>query len=73
MYQSLSPPRWAPGAIATERGWTDPRTGEILVARKDLLSKQPILIPIPINETEIHEPKKKPGRKPGKKEPETVS
>lgn len=31
-----SPPRWARNAIPTTYGWANPRTGEILVARRDL-------------------------------------
>lgn len=29
-------PIWAPTAVATERGWTDPRTGEVYVSIRDL-------------------------------------
>lgn len=31
------PPRWAPNAIATERGWVDPKTKELLVANRNLI------------------------------------
>jgi len=33
---SQSPPLWCPTAIPTSKGWVDPKTGEVLVARKDL-------------------------------------
>lgn len=32
-------PKWAPQAIATNRGWTDPVTGEVYVSIGNLLSK----------------------------------
>lgn len=32
-------PRWAPHSIATERGWTDPRSGEVYVSIKQLASR----------------------------------
>jgi len=31
-------PHWAPNAIATEAGWTDPKSGELLVAVQGLLA-----------------------------------
>ena len=31
-----TPPRWAPDAVATARGWEDPKTGELLVSVKGL-------------------------------------
>ena len=31
-----TPPTWAPNAVATEKGWEDPQTGEVLVAVKGL-------------------------------------
>lgn len=31
-----TPPMWAPDAIATEKGWVDPRTGEVLLAIEGL-------------------------------------
>ena len=31
-----TPPKWAPNAIPTRYGWANPRTGEILIARRDL-------------------------------------
>lgn len=37
--KNLTPPKWAPNAVATEQGWTDPKTGEILVSLKGLKSK----------------------------------
>lgn len=27
-----TPPAWAPNAIATDKGWVDPNTGEVLLA-----------------------------------------
>lgn len=30
-------PNWAPDAIATEKGWVDSKTGELLVATKSLV------------------------------------
>ena len=35
----LSKPKWAPNAIATERGWEDPKTGELLVSVRNLKSR----------------------------------
>lgn len=32
-------PRWAPQSIATERGWVDPKTGEVYVAIGNLKSR----------------------------------
>lgn len=32
-------PRWAPQSIATERGWTDPVTGEVYVSIKQLATR----------------------------------
>ena len=32
----LSPPNWAPNSIATEFGWVNPKTGELLVSIKNL-------------------------------------
>ena len=32
-------PRWAPNAVATDKGWVDPETGELLVSLKNLKSK----------------------------------
>lgn len=37
--KNLTPPKWAPYAVATEQGWTNPKTGEILVALKGLKSR----------------------------------
>jgi hypothetical protein len=31
-----TPPNWAPGAIQTIYGWANPKTGEILVAKRGL-------------------------------------
>lgn len=36
----LTPPSWAPKAKATDRGWEDPVTGELLVSQKGLKSAQ---------------------------------
>ena len=30
----LKPPAWAKGAIPTEKGWVNPKNGELLVSRK---------------------------------------
>lgn len=35
-----NPPRWAPNAIATAKGWVDPKTGELLVSVKGLIVKK---------------------------------
>lgn len=32
-----TPPSWAPNAVATSSGWVDPKTKELLVAKKGLL------------------------------------
>lgn len=32
----LTPPKWAPNAIATDQGWRDPSTGELLVSYRGL-------------------------------------
>lgn len=34
-------PHWAPNAVATDKGWTDPNTGELLVAVEGLLEEAP--------------------------------
>jgi hypothetical protein len=34
-------PHWAPNAVATDKGWTDPKTGELLVAVVGLLEETP--------------------------------
>lgn len=39
----LEPPRYAPNAKATNLGWEDPNTGELLVSIKGLLDKQAAL------------------------------
>lgn len=31
-----TPPAWAPNAIATDKGWVDPTTGEVLLAIEGL-------------------------------------
>jgi hypothetical protein len=31
-----NPPVWAPNAIATDKGWVDPNTGEVLIAIEGL-------------------------------------
>ena len=36
------PPKWAPNAIPTARGWTHPKTGEILIARRGLKVEEDI-------------------------------
>ena len=30
----LQPPRWCKDAVPTERGWADPKTGELLISRR---------------------------------------
>lgn len=37
--KNLTPPKWAPYAVATERGWVNPKTGELLISLKGLKSK----------------------------------
>jgi len=32
----MKPPNWCKNAIATNRGWVDPKTGEVLVSVKGL-------------------------------------
>lgn len=34
------PPVWAPNSVITKSGWTDPNTGEVLVAISNLDSKR---------------------------------
>lgn len=34
-------PTWAPKAIATDKGWVDPKTGEVLVACTQLVKATP--------------------------------
>ena len=34
--KNLTPPKWAPHAIATDRGWQDPKTGELYVSLRGL-------------------------------------
>lgn len=42
MKNRFNPPRWAPNSIPTDRGWEDPRTGELLVSIKKLKTKMGI-------------------------------
>ena len=35
-----NPPSWAPKAVATTKGWVDPKTGELLVSVKGLTVKK---------------------------------
>lgn len=42
-----NPPRWCPDAIATNRGWKHPKTGELLVSVKGLVV--PVVIEIADN------------------------
>lgn len=56
---ALSKPNWAPQAIATPRGWVDPRTGELLVGVRNLTSRMKsgdTMDTVSINErdTELH-------------------
>jgi hypothetical protein len=37
--KNLSPPKWAPYAVATEQGWVNPKTKEVLVSLRGLKSK----------------------------------
>ena len=37
--KNMTPPKWALNAVATEQGWVNPRTGEILVSIRGLKSK----------------------------------
>lgn len=37
--KNLTPPSWAPYAIATDQGWTHPKTGEILVSYRGLKTR----------------------------------
>lgn len=37
--KKLEPPRWCPKAVATIRGWENPKTGELLVSKKGLLEQ----------------------------------
>lgn len=34
-----TPPRWCGNAIATDKGWTNPKTGEVLLASRGLASR----------------------------------
>lgn len=36
-----NPPVWAPNAVATDKGWTDPVSGELLIAVDGLLEEAP--------------------------------
>lgn len=36
-----NPPVWAPNAVATEKGWVDPDSGELLLAIDGLLEEAP--------------------------------
>lgn len=58
----LNPPKWAPNAIATPRGWVDPKTGELLVSVKGLKIEEP----------KVEKKKKKTTRKKTKVEQTTV-
>ena len=59
----LSPPRWAKFAVATNRGWVDSRTGELLVSSKNLKAKieaaSATSVPEPEPVKEEPKPKKK--------------
>ena len=37
--KNLTPPKWAPYAVATEQGWAHPKTGEILISLRGLKSR----------------------------------
>lgn len=53
--KNLTPPKWAPYAIATEQGWVHPKTGELLVSLKGLKSRiekeQPATVVLEIETT----------------------
>lgn len=34
--KNLLPPVWAPNAVATDRGWINPNTGEVLISYRGL-------------------------------------
>lgn len=45
------PPAWAPNAKPTAKGWADPKTGEILVSQRGLLTEvNPVPAPEPAPE-----------------------
>jgi len=45
------PPAWAPNAKPTAKGWADPKTGEILVSQRGLLTEaDPVPAPEPAPE-----------------------
>jgi hypothetical protein len=46
LWSDLRPPHWFPSAVATQAGWTDPRTGEVLITVTGLLDKQQKLLGI---------------------------
>lgn len=37
MSTKQNPPAWCSDAVATARGWTHPKTGEILISRRGLV------------------------------------
>lgn len=39
MYNNFAPPKWAPSAIATDQGWVNPKTGELLISLKGLKTR----------------------------------
>lgn len=55
----LSPPRWAKFAVATNRGWVDSRTGELLVSSKNLKAKIEAASATSVPEPVKEEPKPK--------------
>lgn len=50
-------PSYAPNCVATERGWTNPVTGEVLVAIGMLKTKLELENPTPVVVTEVVERK----------------
>jgi hypothetical protein len=38
---AATPPVWAPNAKATDKGWVDPKSGELLLAVEGLLEETP--------------------------------
>ena len=62
----FTPPKWAKFAVATDRGWEDSRTGELLVSMRNLktdmeaASGSASAEPAPVEEPVVEEkPKKK--------------
>lgn len=57
------PPNWAKDAVPSERGWHDPKTGELLVACRGIeIHEREIPIAAPVS-TETKKPKRKKKKK----------